>query len=195
MRSLLYLVLLAILSACVVAPRFDHLEGGQRVDQPGVSFVLPNGKPWFSIFRSTYQASFGRLDEPRKETFVVHVSVYNVPSPSPSKREFLKITKEGRANEPETGRFKEIRNNEELYEARSEICVIHKAVSKDYGAEAKRGGEYSVYDTFGMNCIHPDKPSVGILVELSRKAPPEITFPEFNTIGSALLESVKFGEF
>ena len=71
-----------ILSACVVAPRFDHLEGGQRVDQPGVSFVLPKGKPWYSIFRSTYQASFGRLDEPRKETFVVQVSVYDVPSPS-----------------------------------------------------------------------------------------------------------------
>lgn len=197
MRPAIYLALLFILTACVVAPKPDYakLSGGERLELPGVSYTVPNGTPWSAIMRTTYETLIGRYGSNKNETFVVAVSFYNLPKPSPSKDEFLELIKESHANEPKTGRYEVLRSEVKLYDVRAETCVIHKSASKDFGAKAKRGGEYSFYETYGMNCVHPLKPNVGMVIELSRKAPPEMKFPEFNDMGSALLESVKFEKF
>jgi hypothetical protein len=183
-----------LLSACVVGPSYQEFWGGERVYQPGVSFELPAGKSWVALIRTTYQAAIGTRDMPPNETLIVATSVYDLPGYA-NKEEFLQAVKQGRAAEPATGRFEKISLVERLYDARPETCVFHQSASNDYGVEAKRGGQYTVYETFGMNCMHPDYPAVGILVELSRKAPPGTTFPEFETMGSFLLQSVQFGEF
>jgi hypothetical protein len=183
-----------LLASCAVSPSYQYHQGGERVDQPGLSFVLPSGHKWAAIIRSTYQSAFGALGTPRNDTLIVSTSVYNI-KPLASKDDFLKMVHEGRASEPTTGRFEIIRNTEQLYEARSETCVLYKYASKDFGAEAKRGGQYPVLETEGMHCVHPSRPTVGIQVEFSRKAPPETTYPDFEETGLALLQSVKFGEF
>lgn len=145
--------------------------------------------------RSTYQSAFGANEMPRNETLIVSTTVFNIPT-NDSKQDFLAAVKKGRTqNEPQTGRFEVISNREELYGARPETCVVYQSAAKDFGVEAKRGGEYSIFETFGMDCIHPSKPSVGISVELSRKAPPGTTFPEFEAMASNLLQSVKFVAF
>jgi len=197
MRPTIYLALLFVLTACVIAPRpnYGKFSGGQQLELPGVSYTVPQGSPWSAIMRTTYETVIGRYGSNKNETFVVAVSFYNLPKPSPSKDEFLKTIKDSRGNEPKTGRYEIIRNDVAIYDARPETCVIHKSASKDFGAKAKRGGEYSIYETYGMNCVHPLKPNVGMLIELSRKAPPDMKFPNFDAMGSALLESVKFGEF
>ena len=156
--------------------------------------MLPTGQRWAAIMRSTYQSAFGALEMPKNDTLIVSSSVYNV-QPYASKEDFLKLVHEGRASEPSTGRFEIVRNTEQLYEGRPETCVIYRSASKDFGAEAKRGGQYSVLEMIGMHCVHPNKPNVGIQVELSRKAPPETTYPNFEAAGLALLQSVKFGAF
>src|SRR5690606_788203 len=112
-----------------------------------------------------------------------------------SKDAFLDVIRTARANEPKTGRFELIRNAENLYDARAETCVIYRAASKDFGVEGRRGGKYSVLETLGMHCIHPSRPQVGVHVELSRKAPPDTRYADFETEGLALLQSVTFGEF
>lgn len=188
------LPLIIAISSCATAPSYQFLRGGETVDQPGVSFVLPEGKLWIAMIRSTYEAAFGASPMPRNDTLIVAVRVYTAP-PSTNKQEFLEAIKRGRIDEPQTGRFERIRNREALYGIRPETCVVHQAASKDFGAEAKRGGEYSILETYGMNCIHPIKPQVGVLIELSRKAPPGTKFPEFEAMAQTLLKSVKFGEF
>lgn len=183
-----------LLGSCVSTPNYQFIEGGERVDQPGVSFVLPPKHRWAAIIRTTYQAAFGALGMPKNDTLIVASSVYNI-RPFATKEEFLSMVREGRANEPETGRFENLRNVEELYADRPETCVIYKSASKDFGAEAKRGGDYSVLEMVGMHCVHPDKPSVGIHVELSRKAPPGTTYPTLEADALSLLRSVRFGAF
>lgn len=183
-----------LLGSCAGPPSYQFLEGGQRVDQPGVSFVLPSKHRWAAIIRTTYQGAFGALGMPKNDTLIVGYTVYNV-KPFASKEEFLSIVREGRASEPETGRFERIRNTEALYGDRPETCVIYRSASKDFGVEAKRGGEYSLLEMIGMHCAHPDKPSVGIQVELSRKAPPHTTYPTLETDALSLLGSVRFGAF
>lgn len=80
-----------------------------------------------------------------------------------------------------------------MYVERTETCVKHEMESKDYGA--KRGNDYMVIQYFGMNCIHPKNPTIGIFVEFSRKAPPGMEYPQFKTLGSHLLKSVEFSVF
>lgn len=194
MRRALLFLLAGMLVGCVSVPSYQFLSGGQRVDQPGVSFVLPEGHKWIAIMRSTYQCAFGALGTPKNDTLIVGCNVYGIQSTS-SKEDFLKEVHEGRVREPSTGRFERIRNTEQLYDGRPETCVIYRSASKDFGAEAKRGGEYSVLETIGMHCVHPSKPAVGIQVELSRKAPPDTSYSNFDAEGLALLQSVRFGAF
>ena len=193
MRYLWFLLILVI-SSCVIVPNYQYINGGARIKQPGISFVLPKAKSWIAIIRSTYEAAFGASRMPRHESLIVAVRVYDLPATT-NKQEFLKYIKQKREAGPKTGRFEKIRNNQSLYNVRSESCVVHQSASKDFGSEAKRGGDYSVFETFGMTCRHPMKPQVGMFIELSRKAPPATDFPEFEIMAQNLLKSVKFIEF
>lgn len=194
MRLILPFISVFALSACVTAPSYQQFSGGSQVDQPGLSFVLPAEKSWSAILRSGYQVSLGANERTNNETLIVSVSTYRIPAFS-SSQEYLEFVKTGRAAAPETGKFEVIRNHEELYAARSETCVKHGSASKDFSASAVRGESYTVLETFGMNCIHPKNPSVGVFIELSRKAPPDVAAPGFNEMGSRLLQSAKFNAF
>ena len=188
------LPLLLVVSSCVTAPSYQFLPGGETVKQPGVSFVLPKGKSWAAFMRSTYEAAFFANPMPRNESLSVLSVVSNAPVIT-NKQGFLEHVKTGLSGGPETGRFERMKLNASLYEQRAEICVVYQSAEKDFGVEARRGGEYSVYETYGMFCIHPDNPKVKVRVELSRKAPPGTMFPEFDAMAQGLLKSVVFGAF
>jgi hypothetical protein len=194
---LLFVALAVILSACAGVPQhpqIPQIAGDERVTQPGFSFVVPANKSWSVLVQSTYQISLGAWGDNPNETLVVFANTFQVPASS-SPQDFLAYIKSWRAAEPQTGRFEVVRNDEQLYTERSETCVKHEAEYKDFGVGAKRGGDYSVIQYVGMNCIHPNQPTVGILVELSRKAPPGIEYPQFKTMGSQLLKSVEFSAY
>ncbi len=188
----------ALLVSCSTAPKppsYQYLQGGERVTQPGVSYVLPaTHKDWIATLRTTYQSAFAALGTQKYDTLIVASIVYKI-EPSLSKLDFLHAVKTERNNEPDTGQYELIRNTEDLYEDRSETCVIYKSAYKDFGVNAKRGGEYSIYETIGMHCIYPYKSDIAILIELSRKAPPEMSYPNFEKEGLEILQSVKFVEF
>lgn len=186
MRLILIAAIAFSLNACAGAPQ---ISGGQKVTQAGYSFVAPANKSWYVLVASTYQVAIIAKGDGQNETLVVMAQTYQLPAFSTS-QDFLAHVKSGRAAEPQTGKFETVTNDEQLYAGRSETCVKHEMISKDFGA--KRGGDYSVIEYFGMNCIHPQNPTVGILVELSRKAPPGTEYPQFKTMGSQLLKSVEF---
>lgn len=189
MRTLLFLVLTSLVTACASLPQH---HGGQRFVQPGVSFVPPAGSQWSLITLSTYQTVLATKGKIANESLIVIAQVFEIP-PMSSKNDFLSYVKEGRANEPITGRFEAIKNQEILYEQREETCVKHQAATKDFGE--KRGGEYTIFETFGMNCIHPKNEKIGVFIEFSRKAPPETINEDFEQFGENLLKSVEFKDF
>jgi len=78
MRRTLLSIFGALLVSCVTFPSYQYLQGGERVDQPGVSFVLPAGQKWVAILRFVYQSAFGALGMPKNDTLIVSSSVYNV---------------------------------------------------------------------------------------------------------------------
>lgn len=229
-RFLLSLVLLSTLSACAPLP-FDpirYFEGGERVDPPGVSFTLPEGKNWglgpnskYLGFPVTDSSSYPLLffsdvtkpnpffddlgparlfydAESKKAKLVVRISTVDLPSQSPSKQEYLEIVKESHANEAAKERYNKVRSSQALYGSRPETCVIYKSAYEVYGEMAKPNAENNItrlIDVYGMNCIHPYNPTVAIVVELTKISSPEIAFPEFDAMGSALFDSVSFSEF
>ena len=189
MRNLFRLFFLLLLTSCISLPQYP---GGQRIALVGVSFVPPAGKQWSMIINSTYQTALGARGHNPNETFVIATQIIQISTFS-DKDKFLKFIQEERAAEPQTGRFEVIRDSEVLDGERMETCVKHKAASKDFGA--KRGGPYTIYETYGMNCIHPNNPNIDVFIELSRKVPPEAQSDEVDKIGEELLRSVKFSEF
>jgi hypothetical protein len=164
---------------------------GQRIDQPGVSFTPSPERTWLYLVRSTYQALLRAEGSSTNETYVTAVNIYQLPSVL-SPEQFLAHVKAERAAEPQTGRFETVSNNEQIYTQRPEVCVKHRTTSKDYGA--KRGGDFSVVDYLGMNCIHPNSERVGVFVEFSRKAPAGAD-ESFDDEGIRLMRSVTFSAF
>ena len=190
-RALLFLVVVWLNACSTLSPIGQPgTTAGQRVDQPGVSFTPPDGKTWSVLMRSTYQVVLGAQGS-GNETYVTSVNVYQLPG-GLSPEQFLAHVKTGRAAEPQTGRFELISNNEQPYTDRPEVCVKHRAISKDYGA--RRGGDFTLVDYLGMNCIHPSSPQVGVFVELSRKAATPAD-ASFDADGIRLLRSVAFAQF
>ena len=188
------LVLLVLFTnACVIAPSYQFFRGGETISQPGVSFTLPEDRRWAAMMRTTYQVALGADGMRKNETLLVATSVYKAPEFA-DKQEFLAAFQKQRT-EPLTTRFEILSHSETLYEQRPETCAVYKSVSKDFGAEAKRGGEYSIFETYGIYCIHPLDSKVAIMVELSRKAPPHMIFPEFEPMAQRIFSSVKFGAF
>jgi len=189
MQKLLLVLFLSVISGCVSLPQHP---GGQEFSQPGVSFTPPSGYQWSILSLSTYQTALITKGKSDNESFIVATQLFQLP-PFNSKDEFLKFVQKGRASEPQTGRFEIIINAESVYERPDVTCVKHRAASKDYGA--KRGGEYAIFETYGMNCIHPKNSKVGLFVELSRKAPADTSNDEFIRLGENFLNSVRFTEF
>jgi len=189
-RALLFLAIVWLNACSTLPPSGQPGTVGQRVDQPGVSFTPPDGKAWSVLMRSTYQVVLGAQGS-SNETYVTSVNVYQLPG-GLSPEQFLAHVKTGRAAEPQTGRFELISNNEQPYTDRPEVCVKHRSTSKDHGA--RRGGDFTLVDYLGMNCIHPSSPQVGVFVELSRKAATPAD-ARFDDDGIRLLRSVAFAQF
>jgi hypothetical protein len=192
MQRIFIAVIALITAGCASQPRYPLFESGQRVSQPGISFIAPSGSTWSVFLHTNYQFVLARNGKTPNESYIVNVSVMQLPALS-SNAAFLEHVKKGRTAEPQTGRFEVIRNSEELGTQRKETCVMHRSISKDFGA--KRGGDYTIYETYGMNCIHPSKPQIGMFIELSRKAPPDSPDPGFEQLGVELLASVRFNDF
>jgi hypothetical protein len=155
----------------------------------GVSFVPPAGKEWSMIKNTTYHTVLTANGKNSNENFTVTSQVTEIPKFA-SKEAFLNTVQEQRAAELQTGKFELINNKEFLDDNRPETCVKHIIAYKDYGE--KGGGDFTIYETYGMNCIHPNNPKLGILVELSRKAPPDVPGPDFENLAENLLKSVQF---
>ena len=192
MRRIVVGFLLLTISACVAVPQGPQVAGGTRITQLGISFAVPEGRSWTVLVQSTYQAMLGARGNSPNETLITAIGTYNVPAFDVPEG-FLNFVKSGRANEPKTGTFEVIRNDEQWYAERSETCVKHESAAKDFAA--KRGGAFTMIEYYGMNCIHPGNPSVGIFVEFSRKGPSGVEFPQFRAMGERLLKSVEFTSY
>lgn len=206
MRPLLIFACLITLSACapitIPLPLFSnskHFEAGERVSPPGVSFTLPKGSDWmlapntktkFSADISLYPQAFyqHRKSRRKRQSLEIDIIKFSVQSYSLSKEGFFDLVKAQRT--PKSGNIRVIKDSQEFYSSRSETCVIYKSAG-----EFVKPFRHTHIEEYGMSCIHPYNPSVGITIEWRRFYYPDSSFPGFNDIGEALFKSVTFREF
>ena len=192
MKIITLLTILLLLSSCMTKPNYETINGGQRIQQAGSSFVPPTNKAWSIIAQQTYRTMLAMQGENKKETIIISSSMFNI-EPHESKASFLSSIKKVRNSEPDTGRFEVIKQSLDIYSERTEICAKFSSSSKDFGAQ--RDNKYTIYETYGMYCIHPNKPNIGFHIELSRKAPFGNENKLFNSLGEQLIKSVEFIKF
>ena len=192
MRIITLITILFLLTSCVTRPDFMKINGGQRMQQHGVSFVPPTNKSWSILVQQSYKTTLAVKGDDDNESIIIAVSMFNIEKQK-TKDSFLAFIKNERGKEPATGRYEVIDKSLSLYNERKETCVKYTSSSKDFGS--KRSNKYTIYETFGMYCIHPNKPKIGVFIELSRKAPIGNKNTSFNSLGEELLKSVVFNEF
>ncbi len=187
-RIIIYLFCL-LSASCVSVPNFDTVRGNnkQRIAIAGASFIPSGDMVWIIEKHHTYQATlFNRYQD---ETLAIALETFNL-SNETDKENFLSFIKEQDKQSPKTGRFERLNQSFEPYNHQNAQCVKHIASSKDYGA--KRDGEYTIFEVYGMYCIHPHNNDIGIFIQLSRKAPFSQKTELLNTWGQDLLDSVVF---
>jgi hypothetical protein len=192
MRQLTLSFLFLTLVGCVTQPNFNKVVGGGSFSQAGLTYTTSDNFEWNVLTQHTYRTNLAAFGSDRNESYIISTTTFNIP-PNQTGQQFLDFVKSERAKEPQTGRFENIKESISLYAARKEICANFSSLSKDYGA--KRSGEYALYETYGMYCIHPYNDSIGVFIELSRKAPFSKSESPINKNGEKLLKSVKFSDF
>lgn len=192
MQLLALSFLFLILTGCATQHNFNKVVGGRSFSQAGLSYTTSENFEWSVLTQYTYRTNLAAFGSDTNESYIISTTMFNIP-PDQTGQQFLDFVKFERAKEPQAGRFEKIKESINLYEARKEICANFSSSSKDYGA--KRSGEYALYETYGMYCIHPYNNSIGVFIELSRKAPLSKSESPLNKHGEKLLNSVKFSDF
>jgi hypothetical protein len=55
-----------------------------------------------------------------------------------------------------------------------------------------RDGQYTIFEVYGVYCIHPNNNNIGLFIQLSRKAPFDQKNQLFKQLGQDLLDSIVF---
>lgn len=161
------------------------------MSQAGLSYIPPIKKPWYKATAHTYNTTIFLANKKEQETFAVATLLFNIEEQK-SKEDFMTLIKNRRQETPNTGRFERIKQSLVFYK-NINMCVKHRVTSKDFGA--KRNSQYTIYEEYGMYCVHPYNSKIGVFIELSRKAPFDYKNKSFDKWGEEFLKSVEFSKF
>lgn len=173
------------------ASNFNVISSGERISQSGMSYVPPTKKTWDVLTRTSYKTIISFLDKEKLESVIIGTLLFNTKEQK-TKEDFMAFIKNGREATPNTGRYEVISQSLSYYE-NIDMCIKHRMTSKDLGKRINN--QYAIYEEYGMSCVHPDNPKIGVWIEISRKAPFDYKNESFDKWGEELLKSVKFSKF
>jgi hypothetical protein len=182
-----------LLVSCVtVAP---VVNPNSEISVYGVSSLPPQNGDWTLLTASGYQVSLAKEGSKKNESLVANISIYQLPEFATDK-EFLGHVTQGRAAEPNIGRF-EIEKNDEVLSALNGVdCVKYHSISKDKAARVQGGGITTMLlENIGYNCKHPKNHMVGVNIEYSIRHYPETNYSSFEVDAANFFNNVEFTEF
>ncbi|CAC9647754.1 hypothetical protein [bacterium endosymbiont of Bathymodiolus sp. 5 South] len=192
MKKIIIYVLCIFTISCASIPNFDKVRGnsGQNIAIAGMSFIPSGDIVWDIVKQHTYQAIL--FNKNKDETLITVIETFNL-SEEINKENFLSFIKDREKKAPKTGRYERITEFINSYNHKGATCVKHIASSKDYGA--KRDGQYTIFEVYGVYCIHPNNNNIGLFIQLSRKAPFDQKNQLFKQLGQDLLDSIVFKSY
>ena len=127
-------------------------------------------------------------------TYVASVILYKLPDVD-SEAQFLKLISERRLSEPDTGRFRIVKNAEEISHRSEVYCVKYHTISEDHAARTSSGVGSMLSEMMGYHCQHPKNKNVGVNFQYSHRHYPGDEDPLIGKKAAEFLEDVKFIAF
>ncbi|TMH43579.1 MAG: hypothetical protein E6H59_07790 [Betaproteobacteria bacterium] len=194
MKSVLALAALLVLSSCAQQGFHRISDPSTRVDVSGVSVLPPQEPGWQILQRSTFQLALGKRGPQPDATYVASVILYKLPDVD-SEAQFLKLISERRLSEPDTGRFRIVKNAEEISHRSEVYCVKYHTISEDHAARTSSGVGSMLSEMMGYHCQHPKNKNVGVNFQYSHRHYPGDEDPLIGKKAAEFLEDVKFIAF
>src|SRR2546422_7861287 len=173
-------------------PRLSHPQRGVVV---WAFSVLPPQEPgWQILQRSTFLLALGKRGPQPDATYIASVILYKLPDVD-SEVQFLKLISERRLSEPDTGRFRIVKNAEEISHRSEVYCVKYHTISEDHAARTSSGARSMLSEMMGYHCQHPKNKNVGVNFQYSHRHYPGDEDPLIGKKAAEFLEDVKFIAF
>ncbi|MBA6399818.1 hypothetical protein [Colwellia sp. BRX10-4] len=182
---------LFLASCATVAP---IVNSNSPINIYGVTTLSPQNGDWVVITASGYQSSLGSTGVNKNESQVVNVSIFQLPSLDSDKK-FLEYIVSSRASAPNTGRFENKENTENLSSINGAVCVKYHSISQDTNAKIQGGKASMLFESIGYNCQHPKKNTVGVNIEYSSRYFVDTRYSTLQNESDAFFNNIQFTEF
>ncbi|MBA6354183.1 hypothetical protein [Colwellia sp. BRX9-1] len=182
---------LFLASCATVAP---IVNSNSPINIYGVTTLPPQNGDWVVITASGYQSSLGSKGVNENESQVVNVSIFQLPSLDSDKK-FLEYIVSSRASAPNTGRFENKENTENLSSLNGAVCVKYHSISQDTNAKIQGGKASMLFESIGYNCQHPKKNTVGVNIEYSSRYFVDTGYSTLQNDSDAFFNNIQFTEF
>ncbi|MBA6250827.1 hypothetical protein [Colwellia sp. MB3u-55] len=182
---------LFLASCATVAP---IVNSNSPINIYGVTTLSPQNGDWMVITASGYQSSLGSTGVNKNESQVVNVSIFQLPSLDSDKK-FLEYIVSSRASAPNTGRFENKQNTENLSSLNGAVCVKYHSISQDTNAKIQGGKASMLFESIGYNCQHPKKNTVGVNIEYSSRYFVDTRYSTLQNESDAFFNNIQFTEF
>jgi hypothetical protein len=182
---------LFLASCATVAP---IVNSNSPINIYGVTTLSPQNGDWVVITASGYQSSLGSTGVNKNESQVVNVSIFQLPSLDSDKK-FLEYIVSSRASAPNTGRFENKENTENLSSLNGAVCVKYHSISQDTNAKIQGGKASMLFESIGYNCQHPKKNTVGVNIEYSSRYFVDTRYSTLQNESDAFFNNIQFTEF
>jgi hypothetical protein len=182
---------LFLVSCVTVAP---VVNSNSPINIYGVTTFPPQNGSWVVMAASGYQSSLARKGSNKNESFVVNVSIFQLPILD-SDHKLLEHIVNSRASTPRTGRFENQQNIENLSTLNGAVCVKYHSISKDTNAKIEGGKALMLLESIGYNCQHPKKNTVGVNIEYSSRYFEGSENSSLENDSDAFFNNVKLTEF
>ncbi|MBA6358074.1 MULTISPECIES: hypothetical protein [unclassified Colwellia] len=182
---------LFLASCATVAP---IVNSNSPINIYGVTTLPPQNGDWVVITASGYQSSLGSKGVNKNESQVVNVSIFQLPSLDSDKK-FLEYIVSSRASAPNTGRFENKENSENLSSLNGAVCVKYHSISQDTNAKIQGGKASMLFESIGYNCQHPKKNTVGVNIEYSSRYFVDTGYSTLQNDSDAFFNNIQFTEF
>ena len=184
-----------LLLSCAHQMYPDVADPSVRINNvSGVSVLPPQEQGWLIPYTSQHELGLVKQGDNPDSTYAVQVELFHLPKID-SAEQYLKYVSEGRAAGPETGRFKNIQNKEEIYTGREGYCVRFHTVSEDKAAKTQSGEKVMVMETIGYNCQQSKNRTIGVDFEYSYRHYPGDEDVNLEKKANDFLDQVRFTDF
>lgn len=191
--KLLIIPIILLLASCVSMP--PAVNPSTAIPLSGLSVFPPVNGKWHKVQHSAYQLVLMSRGKEKDESIGVNISLFQLPQ-FDSDDEFLSYVKQGRSQEPNTGRFNILKNNESISALKEAKCVKYHSISEDHGAKkVSSNSSLMLLENIGYNCKHPLNQSVGVNIEYSLRHYQKQTYESLGSDSKEFFNKIKFLNF